>query len=56
VIIVDTSGLHRGMPIRSGERYALTNYYWPRRDAMPPSMAKHVLPVVENVDEFQHAL
>jgi len=28
-IIADTSGLHRGMPIRSGVRYALTNYYYP---------------------------
>ncbi|MEP1034892.1 phytanoyl-CoA dioxygenase family protein [Ekhidna sp.] len=27
VILVDTKGLHRGMPIESGTRYALTNYY-----------------------------
>ena len=27
VILVDTRGLHRGMPIISGTRYALTNYY-----------------------------
>lgn len=27
VILVDTRGLHRGMPIVSGTRYALTNYY-----------------------------
>lgn len=28
LIIVDTSGIHRGMPIQEGERYALTNYYY----------------------------
>ena len=31
LLIVDTSGLHRGMPIRQGERFAITNYMWPRR-------------------------
>jgi Phytanoyl-CoA dioxygenase (PhyH) len=29
LILVDTSTLHRGMPIKVGERYALTNYYYP---------------------------
>lgn len=28
VIVVDTSGIHRGMPIKADERYALTNYYF----------------------------
>lgn len=28
LILVDTSGIHRGSPIQQGERYALTNYYW----------------------------
>jgi hypothetical protein len=28
VILVNTLGIHRGMPIRSGTRYALTNYYF----------------------------
>ena len=28
LILVDTRGIHRGMPIESGERYALTNYYF----------------------------
>lgn len=28
VILVDTSGIHRGMPIKEGKRYALTNYYF----------------------------
>lgn len=30
LILVDTSGIHRGMPIRSGKRYALTNYFFPK--------------------------
>ncbi len=28
LILVNTRGIHRGMPIKSGTRYALTNYYW----------------------------
>ena len=27
LILVDTSGIHRGMPIKEGARYALTNYF-----------------------------
>jgi len=30
VILVDTSGIHRGTPIQTGERYALTNYFFPK--------------------------
>lgn len=29
LILVDTSMLHRGQPIKEGTRYALTNYYFP---------------------------
>ncbi len=29
LILVDTSNIHRGMPIKAGTRYALTNYYYP---------------------------
>jgi hypothetical protein len=29
VILVDTSVIHRGCPIATGSRYALTNYYYP---------------------------
>jgi hypothetical protein len=29
LILVDTSSIHRGMPIQKGMRYALTNYYFP---------------------------
>lgn len=28
LLLVDTSGIHRGMPIEEKNRYALTNYYW----------------------------
>jgi hypothetical protein len=30
-ILVDTTGIHRGMPIRRGQRYSLTNYFYPSR-------------------------
>ena len=29
LILVDTSSIHRGMPIKAGSRFALTNYYYP---------------------------
>lgn len=32
LILVDTSGIHRGKPIKEGVRYALTNYYWISKD------------------------
>jgi hypothetical protein len=28
LLLVNTSGLHRGQPLKSGSRYALTNYYY----------------------------
>ncbi len=28
LVLADTSAIHRGMPIRAGSRYALTNYYY----------------------------
>ena len=31
LIIVDTSLIHRGSPLKSGKRYALTNYYYPKK-------------------------
>ena len=31
LILVDTSNLHRGSPLQNGERYALTNYYYPKK-------------------------
>jgi len=32
LILVDTSSIHRGMPIQAGTRYALTNYYFPAQN------------------------
>ena len=31
LILVDTSNIHRGSPIMAGKRYALTNYYYPKK-------------------------
>jgi ectoine hydroxylase-related dioxygenase (phytanoyl-CoA dioxygenase family) len=31
LIIVDTSVIHRGSPLKFGTRYALTNYYYPKK-------------------------
>jgi hypothetical protein len=28
LVLVDTKGIHRGMPIKNGRRYSLFNYYW----------------------------
>jgi hypothetical protein len=28
LLLVDTKGIHRGMPIKSGSRYAVTTYFW----------------------------
>jgi len=36
LILADTRGIHRGKPIATGERYALTNYYW--RRAIPDNI------------------
>jgi ectoine hydroxylase-related dioxygenase (phytanoyl-CoA dioxygenase family) len=30
LILVDTSCIHRGSPLKSGSRYAITNYYYPK--------------------------
>lgn len=52
LILVDTSSVHRGMPIRAGTRYALTNYYfqegkidqslYEKFDVLPPAPASAV--------------
>jgi len=46
LILVDTSAVHRGMPIKAGTRYALTNYYFPE-DMVNQSMYEkfNVMPV-----------
>jgi hypothetical protein len=30
LVLFDSSSIHRGSPIKKGERYALTNYYYPK--------------------------
>lgn len=35
LILFDSSTIHRGMPIQSGTRYALTNYFFPPADITP---------------------
>lgn len=35
IALVDTTGIHRGRPLRSGKRAALTNYYYRKRDVTP---------------------
>lgn len=37
LILANTRGVHRGKPLKKGNRYALTNYYWPH--AVP----KHII-------------
>lgn len=39
LILVDTRGLHRGMPILESDRFALTNYYW-NQELIPSHLAK----------------
>lgn len=29
LLLIDTSSIHRGAPLKSGKRYAITNYYYP---------------------------
>lgn len=41
IILVDTSGLHRGKPLESGSRYALTNYIWNHR-VVPPHIKQMI--------------
>ena len=45
LILANTTGLHRGMPIISGERYALTNYYFPPR-ALTAELTGHFKPIL----------
>jgi hypothetical protein len=43
LIVFDSSTIHRGSPIRSGTRYALTNYYYPVQH-LTPAMYEHFAP------------
>lgn len=45
MLLIDTSSIHRGVPIKAGERYALTNYCFPERHIDNSMMEKfNVLP------------
>lgn len=43
LVLFDSSTIHRGTPIRSGTRYALTNYYYPPAH-LTPAMQEHFAP------------
>lgn len=45
LLLVDTTGIHRGMPLKGGERFALTNYYVPGK-AFGPQLFEHFNPVL----------
>lgn len=45
LLLVDTTGIHRGMPLKEGERFALTNYYFPGK-ALKPELFEHFSPVL----------
>lgn len=45
VILVDSSSIHRGAPIKKGVRYALTNYFF-EKDQITPSLIEHFSPLV----------
>lgn len=42
MIFTDTRGIHRGMPIENGIRYALTNYFW-FNSGIPAHFGKHLI-------------
>ncbi len=42
MILADTRGIHRGMPIQKDVRYALTNYFW-FHTVVPSHMARKLL-------------
>ncbi|GAB3230047.1 phytanoyl-CoA dioxygenase family protein [Mycolicibacterium hippocampi] len=49
LVLADTTGIHRGMPLVGGERYALTNYYFPGKslnsktfDHFSPVLGRHI--------------
>ncbi|MGD9590879.1 MAG: phytanoyl-CoA dioxygenase family protein [Mycolicibacterium sp.] len=45
LLLVDTTGIHRGMPLIGGERYALTNYYLPGK-ALKPKLFDSYAPLL----------
>ena len=45
LLLADTTGIHRGMPLEAGQRFALTNYYFPGK-AISPQLFEHFSPVL----------
>jgi hypothetical protein len=45
LLLVDTKGIHRGRPIESGQRYAMTHYFWD--GAMPDGFADMRTPAMQ---------
>lgn len=54
VIIVDTSCIHRGLPLKQGVRYALTNYYMAKTQ-INPQLVSHFAPLVSPETVLQKA-
>jgi len=53
IVIVDTSVIHRGFPLKEGNRYALTNYFF-EKSQINERLVEHFSPLVspEKVLEF----
>jgi ectoine hydroxylase-related dioxygenase (phytanoyl-CoA dioxygenase family) len=47
LMIVDTSSIHRGSPLESGKRYALTNYYYPKK--LISNYKNHFSPMIKKL-------
>jgi hypothetical protein len=45
MVLVDTSAIHRGAPLKSGIRYALTNYFF-EKSQINPHLVEHFSPLV----------
>ena len=45
VVLVDTSTIHRGIPLKNGVRYALTNYFF-ENTQINPHLVEHFSPLV----------
>ena len=45
VVLVDTSTIHRGIPLKNGVRYALTNYFF-ENTQITPQLVEHFSPLV----------
>lgn len=52
LVLVDTRGIHRGMPMEkdAGNRYALTNYYWAKQ-GIPEHIAKLMVTATPQSDD-----